>query len=332
MNQYADHWRGEPFPLLLTLQVGKPLSIMVREVEPSPVLLRMYGFTSRSDQTAERLEMVTLESPPVLPYYDEEKDQKAFDDIRTSVVAWCKSVSLTTADTGPDWGWVFFDRDHENPERQLFNQILNLARLLPTDKPESELLQTFLRLLFFNFIMSTAFVVPEDEVESLYQRLLDTRFHGRQLTSGAVVCPRGVNKFLKMLLLPVLEELMQNALTGLEGVLFSRAKDKPELTISLSFLILVIAGRTADSISQLEFANARGEDGSLSKDDAMDAIRTLDSSLSDVIIELSAFGLRAWARLREINVLQRDSSMNTFIQILDDLSKSPLICRRNCKD
>jgi hypothetical protein len=152
------------------------------------------------------------------------------------------------------------------------------------------------------------------------------------LTSGAVVCPRGVNKFLKMLLLPVLEELMQNALTGLEGVLFSRAKDKPELTISLSFLILVIAGRTADSISQLEFANARGEDGSLSKDDAMDAIRTLDSSLSDVIIELSAFGLRAWARLREINVLQRDSSMNTFIQILDDLSKSPLICRRNCKD
>lgn len=322
MESIASYWRGEPFSLPLTLWVGEPLWLTVREVEPvNRALLQMYGFASQPDSATESLKISWLQSPPILPYYDGKSHQQAFDDIRMSVLTWYKSMNVTTKDTGLDWTWILFHQAHQHPERQFFNQILELGRLLQSGTPESELLQTCLRLLFFNYVMSTAFVVPEDDVEPLYKRLLDPSYRGHRVASNELVCPRGINRFLKMLLLPVLKELTQNALTGIESFLISRSKYQPELAISLSFLMLIITGRTEDSIFQRGFSNAIAKESSLSKDEARDLIRATDLGVSSLIIELNAFRLRGWARLREDSVLQEDSPMKNFLPMLDDLSK-----------
>jgi hypothetical protein len=322
MIQNAEYWRSEPFGLPLTLLVGEPLWVIVREVEPiSQVLLKMYSFTSRSDQPGETPEIFWLQSPPILPYYDEQKHQQAFDNIRISVLTWCDSMSVTTDDTDIDWGWILFQKDHEHPERQLFHKILELGRRLESGTPESELLQTILRLLFFNYVMSTAFVVPEDEVEPLYQRLLHPDYRGRRLAAGNFVCPRGVNKFLKMLLLPVLQELTQNALSGLEVILTSRISQNPEFAISLSFLMLSIAGRTEDSILERVLADTSGVESSLSNKDAEDSIGILDWGLSDVIIELNSFAFGRWVRNQDDQVFKYEPHMRSLIPLLENLSK-----------
>lgn len=322
MNQNAEYWRGEPFPLPLTLKVGEPLWVMVREVEPSSrILLDIYGFTPRSDQPSETPRIVSLQSPPILPFYDGQKDQQAFNDIRMSVLTWCDSMSVPTDDTDLDWGWILFQKDHEDSERHLFYQILAQVHGLTPGSQESELLRTLLRLLFFNYVMSTAFLVPDDKIEPLYKRLIDPGFHARQLIEGELVCPRAVNKFLKMLLLPVLKELTQNALTGIESVITSRTKHKPELTISLTFLMLTIAGRTEDSISQIMLATTGLGESSLNQKDAEESIFALDWGLSDVVIELNTYALQSRFKLRDDQLKQENPLMKSFSSILEDLGR-----------
>ena len=94
MNAHAVHWRGDAFYLPLTLNVGKPLYILVREVEPlGPELLSMHAFAPPlASGPGGTQKMVLLQSPPLLPYQLTEENSRTYDIIRGSVLEWSSSM------------------------------------------------------------------------------------------------------------------------------------------------------------------------------------------------------------------------------------------------
>jgi hypothetical protein len=145
--------------------------------------------------------------------------------------------------------------------------------------PAQQTLRSALKLSVLNYLMGHAFLVPEEDVDTLFRNLENPHFQGR--VPRRPVCPRPANKFLKMMALPVLRPLTEKTLSGLHELLRANVPHAMiwDKTFAIVFLCLMVISSTQRSLFQLAVARAADNDLSFGRLDAGCEARTMDSEL-----------------------------------------------------
>jgi hypothetical protein len=94
----AVHWLSAPFHLPLTQFLGKQglLYLPVREVEPlGSILVQRPAFPVANDQEKHMVQLIHLENPPVVPYFESGRAQDAGAQASEILELWLREFAET---------------------------------------------------------------------------------------------------------------------------------------------------------------------------------------------------------------------------------------------
>jgi hypothetical protein len=135
-----------------------------------------------------------------------------------------------------------------------------------------------------SYVMSHAFLVLESDRELLFQQLENPLFKGKM--PPATLCPRAANKFVKMMVLPMLRLATQRTLSGLHQ-LFGASEPSAfiwDVSFAVVFLCLMVISSAQRSLFQRAAVSAANNDSSYTRADAVSEAEMMDSELAKHII------------------------------------------------
>ena len=285
----ATTWTGRPFDIFVKQELGGPqpklLRIRVREADllGGKLLLRPL-----QRPVAERVENVNLESPPVIPYY-EENPFECLKVVKEEIQDWLREVAETRSE---DFHWYWYPVEEEDVwERSVLGEICTYFHGPTTTNGE---LGDALLMTTLVYIMIHPFTIPEDQVEDLYMGLCDKEYHRRPTQD---VSPRAVNKLIAMLLLPNLIETCSRVLTNLKEQLIDSRRSKSvfktsrEVAFCAAYLTIMVIGHFQNTVLQYWVLDGVLGAQTISWEDADREIRWMEE-LGHLIIELTVVRLR----------------------------------------
>jgi hypothetical protein len=264
--------RGRVIKLLLTAGFGKPLILDAVQVVPcDQERVRMRGVSPANGGSAS---IVELNSPPILPYLtDRHKIERHFNH-------WLDS---TIGEAGSDLPEHCFPGTHEYWEKRILAIICEYYR---TTAPKLEAcgstphdtLRRALKLTVLNHMICHPFVVPGEEVKSLYGQLQGKH----DLDDDQRVCPRFANKVIKSLLFPMLNKMARDVLDGLHKLLRKRGQEDSlwDPLFCIIFLCLIVVGKFQVSYLERAELGLANHDNSVSRENAAFGIEEMEGELS----------------------------------------------------
>jgi hypothetical protein len=135
-----------------------------------------------------------------------------------------------------------------------------------------------------SYVMSHAFLVLESDRELLFRQLGNPMFKGK--IPPAMLCPRAANKFVKMMVLPMLRLATQRTLSGLHQ-LFRACEPYAfiwDISFAVVFLCLMVVSSAQRSLFQRAAVGAANNESSYTRADAVSEAEMMDSELAKHII------------------------------------------------
>jgi hypothetical protein len=285
-NVNAEVWRGRPFDISINQDLGGPhpklLDIRVREA-----VLLGNKLLCRPMQVVngETVQTIIQESPPILPYY--QKHPLECLRIRDDILNWLDEVAEKKSE---DFHWYWYSEEEEDVwERSILGEICKFFNASSNSQVGNALLMTALV-----YIMIHSYTIPEEQAEELYMKLSDKSFHRKPV---GPVCPRAINKFVAMLLLPKLIEVSGKVLVDLKEQLidprrsWDGLKASREVTFSVAYLAIMVIGHFQNTILQYCDLDEVLDEHTVSREEAEREIRLLEE-LGHLITELAVVRLR----------------------------------------
>jgi hypothetical protein len=264
--------RGPVIKLHLTAGFGKPLILDAIQVVPSDQeRVRMRGVSPANGGSAP---IVELNSPPILPYLtDRRKIERHFSQ-------WLDS---TIGEAGSDLPGHCFPGTHEYWENRILTIICEYYRttapnLEAVGSTPHDTLRRALKLTVLNHMICHPFVVPGEEVKSLYGQLRGKH----NLDNNQQVCPRFANKVIKSLLFPMLDRMARDVLDGLHKLLRKRGQEDSlwDPLFCIIFLCLIVVGKFQVSYLERAELGLANHDNSVSRENAASGIEEMEGELS----------------------------------------------------
>lgn len=275
-----QHIRRYPQIFLLSLSIGFGEPWIFRAVELDPgkhISHDMFGFQRQSAET------LRLANPPVVPLW--------VDPLLMHVNLDCW-LDRMVSNPQADWPRHWFPAPTQIWHLRILEGICKQYHCLhsPRDKVEAPAYQTLqwaLKLSVLSYVMSHAFLVPGDTIGTLFECLENPGFRGRAPCEP--VCPRLANKFLKMMVLPMMRLVTVKTLSGLYELLRATPADAHlwgiwDKTFAVTFLCLMAIGSTQRSLFQRAFACETNSDSSFGHQDAASYAQSMDSELVVYVI------------------------------------------------
>ena len=291
------------FLLALSPGFGEPWIFWAVELVPgSHELDQTFGFHRHTDVERDGASGILLTNPPVVPLW--------IDPLLMQINIDCW---LDRMIGNPDAGW----QRHWFPD-----QIWQLSILQgicqhyqhhqhhdsTRDRVRTTAIQTLgsaLKSAVLNYLMGHAFLVPEEAVEALFKQLDNPFFKGRPREEN--VCPKAANKFLKMMVLPLLRLTTEKTLSGLHELFRTtdaRGTIWDELFATV-FLCLMIVSSTQRSLFQRAVSCAQKNDPCFGRADAFVEAQSIDSELVAHLVGLFHDRYRTMSQSRSFNPLRR---------------------------
>lgn len=284
MRSFLNQYRGGiPRNFLLSLYIGfgEPWKFWAVELVPgSHELYQTFGFHHRSAVENLGASPLRLTDPPVVPLWINPQL------MQVNIDCW-----LDRMISNPAVGW----QNHWFPDPSQIWQLKILEGICTqyhqNNGPRGragilafDTLRWALKLSVLSYVMGHAFLVPEDDIGSLFQHLENPHFKG-QAPQG-YVCPRAANKFVKMMALPVLRLITERTLSGLNELLRANVPHTMiwDQTFGVVFLCLMVTSSIQMSLFQLAVTCAANNDSSFGRQDADREALAMDSELVVYII------------------------------------------------
>jgi hypothetical protein len=278
-----QHTAGNPEKFLLRLSTGfgEPWTFWAVEIVAGTHELRqMFGFHRHSATEQSDLSLVQLTNPPVVPLW--------IDPLLMHVNIDCW-LDRMIGDPHAGWQSHWFPEPSQAWQLEVLSVICQQYQCYEpayneVAKLAHQTLRWALKLSVLNYVMGHAFLVPESDINFLFSHLKNPLFKG-QLPSKKV-CPRAANKFVKMMVCPMMRLLTKETLSGLHELF--RA-DEPQTTIwdgtfAVVFLLLMVISSTQRSLFQRADVCAAKKESSYSRTDAVSEADAMDSKLVAHII------------------------------------------------
>jgi hypothetical protein len=300
LNQHTDK-SSRPFELPLSIGFGKPWIFSAVEIFPGThELHQMFGFYQHVDVEHRDVSPLPLTNPPVIPIW--------VDPLLVHVNIDCW-LDNTIGD--PQVGWQYHWFRGPSQVWQL-NILLGICNYHQQQKPNSgkiatiahQTLRCALKMSVLNYVMGHAFLVPNDNVGTVFQQLENPHF--RAQLSHQNVSPRAANKFLKMMVFPVMRVVIERTLSGLHE-LFRANVNLAELwdvVFSVVFLCLMVVSSTQKSLFQLASISAEKKDTSFGRDEAASNAQTMETEFVDHIIGMFHDKFRTRSKNKYFNPLE----------------------------
>jgi hypothetical protein len=267
LNQHAA---GNPKKFLLRLSIGfgELWTFWAVEILPrSPELGQMFGFHSHAAAQQDDLSVIPLANPSVVPLW--------IDPLlmRVNIDCW---LDRMIGDPQAGWQRHWFPDPSQIWQSEILCRICQHYQCHETTwdgiaKTAQQTLRWALKMSVLSYVMSHAFLVPES----------DLLFKG-------MVCSRAANKFVKMMVLPMLRLATQRTLSGLH--LLFRASESDTIiwdnSFAVVFLCLIVAGSAQRSLFQRSAVCAANKESPYSRADAATEAGTIYSELAAPIIGL----------------------------------------------
>jgi hypothetical protein len=298
------------FQLRLSVGFGEPWKFWAVELDPrTDELYNMLGFERgvvterRQIPLAEQqcISPVRMTSPPIVPIW--------VDPLlmHISIDCWLDGMI-----GNPEAGWQFHTFPDPSHEWQL--KILDIiCQHYRAYKPDHDRLSTTsyqtlrwaLKLTVLSYIMGHAFLVPEEDTPTLFRNLKDRHF--KDGPSEGLVCPRAANKYVKMMILPMMRLAAQRTVSGLHDILQAQGADVMiwDIAFAVVFLCLVVIGSTQLSLFERAFVCVAKNDPSFSRRDATLETEAMDRELVVHIIGMFHDKFRTTGNSGGFNPLSR---------------------------
>ena len=294
------------FLLSLSPGFGEPWTFRAVELVPGTHELdQTFGFYRHADVEPESGSAILLTNPPVVPLW--------IDPLLMQINVDCW---LDRMIRNPNAGWQrhwFFDPSQIWQLSILKAICQHYQHHQPAhDRVMTTLFQTLecaLKSTVLNYLMGHAFLVPEDNVDHLFQHLNNASFKGRH--PKGLVCPRAANKFVKMMVLPLMRLATEKTLSGLHDLFRTQAARETiwDDLFAIVFLCLIIAGSTQRSLFQRAVVCNGKKDSSFSREDAVVEAHVMDYELVVHIIGMFHDKFRTTRKSRSFNPLREANSV-----------------------
>ena len=240
----------------------------------------MFGFHQHVDVEHHDVCPFPLTNPPVIPIWIDPPQ------MLINIDCWLDNMI-----GDPQVGW----QNHWFPSPSQvwqLNILLGICEYYQGQKPTSgkiattahQTLRWALKMSVLNYVLGHAFLVPHDNVGTLFQQLENPHF--RTQLSHQKVCPRAANKLVKMMAFPVMRVVTERTLSGLHELF--RANVHPaelwDVVFSVVFLCLIVVSSTKTSLFQLASISAAKKDASFSREEAASKAQTMETEFVDHII------------------------------------------------
>jgi hypothetical protein len=299
LNQYTGS-NPQKFLLNLSIGFGEPWRFWAVELIPGThELHETFGFHRDSAVEQEGALPFRLTNPPIVPLWVNPLMMQVYID------CW-----LDRMITDPQAGWQY----HWFPDPSQIWQLRILERICELHHQNEglqdragilayETLRWALKLSVLSYVMGHAFLVLEDNIGLLFRYLENPHF--KKQASQGLVCPRPANKFVKMMVFPVLRLATEKTLGGLHELLRAAVPHAMiwDQTFGVVFLCLMVISSTQRSLFQLAVACAEDNDLSFGRERADFEARTMDSELVIHIIGMFHDKFRTSSKSKAFNPL-----------------------------
>jgi hypothetical protein len=257
--------------LRLTMGFGEPLILDAVEIIPKgQEAIRMHGVSAACCGSTR---IVKLNSPPILPRLTDRKAlERDFD----------RWLNLAVGEPDSDLPKECFPEAHEVWQREILTIICKyyqatIPKLETSGSGPYHTLRRALKLVVLNHMMYYPFVVPDEDIESLYQQL-----QGRySFEPTEWVCPRLANKVIKSMLFPLLDAMALKVLSGLQDLLRTRGDEDSlwDPLFCIIFLCLIVVGKFQVSFLERAAIGLANRDPSFLNHHAVSGIEDMEREL-----------------------------------------------------
>lgn len=292
---YSD--RPEFLINLETGLAGRPLRVQVKEIELlNPQSTQLFGFQATTDPQDRRTHLEPVWNPPVALYFPDMG--AASNKIRQQVGILCNDVLFArtqepgTYNAHSIWPWPCFDFDVLYWGGDVLEIIHEYLR---SELDGHDLLRTALCLPFFAYILNHPFRIPQDDIPGFLSQL--SKPPPIAAIQGRTITPEITNRFVRMLLFPLIYSVAGEVLKGLHKILHGMAQKKEtsaaqsDLAFCLAFLMIMFIGKMQDIIHQLSILNDQEGHIDISRDEAWSMITSMENNLATYIIYFHSFAL-----------------------------------------
>jgi len=266
-----------------------PLKVKVKEYYPIDTELSIRpAFQTVRDPRGNRTGLVNTWNPPITLYLKD--GDREVEKIRCHIRGWFHQV-FQEKDNPYPWPWACLDDDEEDWQAEM---VVLMHQYYQEHIPQHHALKVALSLLFFNHLLIQTFYVPPDAIHHLQSHL--EAEPPRPVDGVVCVVPATVNRFLKMIVLPVALEAARKSLERLHDLLLKIAIDgngsmaRNDLAFCLAFLILIFLGRTQSAVLQLSTLDPADTGVDFSFDEARTLITEMEEKLGKYVILFHDYG------------------------------------------
>jgi hypothetical protein len=300
LNQHIGR-SSRPFLLPLSIGFGEPWIFWAVEIFPGThELHQMFGFYQHVDVEHHGVSPFPLTNPPVIPIWINPLQ------MHISIDCWLDNMI-----GNPQVGWQYhwFPYPSQIWQLSILHGICDYYR---GQKPNSDKIATTahqtlrwaLKMSVLSYVMGHTFLVPDDDVDTLFRHLENP--HSRAQLPHQNVCPRAANKFVKMMVFPVMRVVVERTLSGLHELF--RANVQPaelwDVVFSIVFLCLMVVSSTRRSLFQLASISAAKNDASFSREDAASKAQTMETEFVEHIIGMFHDKFHTSKRNKHFNPLE----------------------------
>lgn len=291
LNKHARH-SSRVFQLRVLTGLGEPWKFWAAELDPNTDELYNMLVFDESKVTGPQLIPLTepqfvsiaehgclspvyLTSPPVVPIW--------VDPLlmQMNIDCWLDGLIFN-----PEAGWQsqLFRESSQFWQLSILNAICDHYHAYKPDhdrlaSASYQTLRWALKLVLLNFVMGHAFLVPESDIDDLFRNLTNPRFRGPR--SDELVSPRATNKYLKMIILPMIRVVSQRTLSGLHDLLLARGTDAMiwDYAFAVTFLCLTVSSSIQVSLFRRAVVCLANNDPSFGLNEAASEARSIDGEL-----------------------------------------------------
>lgn len=291
---YSD--RPEFLINLKTGLVGHYLRVQVKEIDLlDPHNTHLSAFQASTDPTEHPTKLERVWNPPIALYFLD--IDAAAVKLRQQVGGLCNEVVFgpkeqTEHNSHSVWPWPCFDYDVLYWGGDILELIHDYHGGVPGG---SSVLRAALCLPFFAYILGHPLMIPEEDVPGFLSKL--SKPPPVEVVQGQTITSEITNRFVKMLLFPLVHEICSNVLKELHKILHSMAQKKEtsasqsDLAFCLAFLMTMFLGKMQDTIHQLSVLNDQEHHIGITRTEAGELIRHMEDQLANYIIHFHGFAL-----------------------------------------
>ena len=237
----------------LQINVGSPLQVRVVEFQPLDLAMDIrHAFQPRDCSSSNNpYKRQQTWNPPIIMFVPDGRYDMMVTSVQKNITNIFDQV-LDDRDSFVRWTTDYFEREEEDFQTTILGLV---GEYFSKDVKEHSILQTGLRLLWYEYLLLYKFTIPPTAVPELEANLEAER--PASAHQDIPVIPDTINRFLKATILVMAEKAAEELTKNLHDTLFKMAVSTKnssghrDLILCMLFILMIFLGRTQNALCLL---------------------------------------------------------------------------------